>query len=87
MVLGLLRRLCSLIASLFVRAPVSSSQSKPEPEGSETQTNWSGWNEESQWEPFTVEVIPNDEPPREPDLFGDMEPVFKKPTMVSSGLY
>ncbi len=89
--LGLLRRLCSLLSNLLFRAarPSSVPASSGAVEEPWTNTEWDGGGD---WEPFTVQVIPNDpqtqeeqeddQAPPEVDLFSDMQPVFKKPTMV-----
>ncbi len=92
--LGLLRRLCSLISHLLFRsAPESSVPPSSGAEEPWTNTEWDGGGD---WEPFTVQVIPHDpplqtqeeqasQPPApEVDLFSDMQPVFKKPTMVTT---
>ncbi len=96
--LGLLRRLCSLLSHLFFRVtPIPSTVTREPLEVSEEPWNKSGgadWDGGGDWEPFTVQVVPHDPPPSaasveaqeesqpDIDLFSDMTPVFKKPTMV-----
>lgn len=94
--LGFLRRLCSLLSHWFFRtAARPSTVTREAQEVSEEPWSSGGaeWDGGGDWEPFTVQVVPHDPPPPsaeqlpeesqpEIDLFSDMTPVFKKPTMV-----